>query len=246
MEADVGEAARGVELNVEGGRVGLEGEAGRGEVALAGGICGGGREGELRADGEAGGRGDGGGPDGEAVRVAEVGTSRVGREGAVEVKLFAGVVLVDVGAEAVDLVGAVFDAVQAARAGMLGYADRVAEAPADEGPLAGVVVGLGAGEGGDVEGADLGNARGFLGGGVVDVVAAAAGDEEEVGMLLGEQEGAADVARVGHVLNENALVGEGPFVGVVVPPVDPLGVGCVQCLAVSGELNAVCELWLFC
>ena len=84
----------------------------------------------------------GGGPNGEAGGVAVVTSWGGGIEKAVEVELFAGVVLVDVGGQAAELVRAVFDGVDSAGYGVFGYADRVAEAPAEEETGGGVVVGF--------------------------------------------------------------------------------------------------------
>ena len=151
------------------------------------------------------------------------------------VEFFARVVCVDVDAETVQVVGAVLDAEDAPCGGVLGDADRVAQAPADEEARGGVVVGAGGGgEAGDVEGADLGDARGLLGGEVVHVLAAASGDEEEAGLLAGEEEGARDVAAVwvGHVLDYNLSVCYRNGVGVIVPAVDVLDGGSIEGLAV--------------
>ena len=92
-------------------------------------------------------------------------------------------------------------------------------------PLAGVVVDLALAEGREVEGADLRDARHDVGREGIDVLGAAAGHEEELRVLLGEQQGAGDVARVAHVLDNGALVGEGAGRGVVVPAEDPIGRG---------------------
>lgn len=129
-------------------------------------------------------------PDRETLGVAVVATL-VGRLGAVEipkeVELLARVVLVDIFAVAGNAIDGVLDRVDAAGDGVLAYADRVAQAPAEHDAVFVVVVGLGgAGHVGDVEGADLRETVvEDLGLGLV-AVGAAARDEEVAVFLLRE------------------------------------------------------------
>lgn len=168
-----------------------------------------------------------------------------------EVELLAGVIRVNVLAVPPQVIDRVLDGPDAARRGVLGDADRVAEAPAEQRalevriralPLAGAVGGQRA----DVEGAQLRVAGVAVGGGGVVVALAAARHEQHVRVLAGQQQRAGNVARVGHVGDERAG-GRGVEAGgggVVGPRVDVVGGRGVERAAILGEGDAVVELEL--
>lgn len=103
------------------------------------------------------------------------------------VQLLAGVVAVEILAVPLDLVRRVLDAPDAAVPGILRHADRVAEAPAEHDAVGGVVQ-RSAGDRRHIEALDHGPAardrRGFH----VEVAAGAAGDEQQLRVLRGDEQ----------------------------------------------------------
>lgn len=249
VERDVGVLVLVVKLDIQRRRVGLESEARRDVLVVAGVVGDVARSiivGELVSDAQlAWLREVFGAPDGVANGVAVVaalvvvvGLANV----AVIVELLGGVVAVNVLALAGELVDRVLDRPDAA-VGVLGDADRVAQAPAEDvavEELVGARVGV---ELGQVEAADLRVARLNVAGVVVLVGLAAAGDEQGAGLLLGHEQRAGRVVRVAHVGDERLVgVAEGEGLGVVGPREDLVGGGGVEGLAVVGEGEAMVEL----
>lgn len=129
----------------------------------------------------------------------------------------------DIHAKPLYVIRAVFHRVDGARDGVFGDAHGIAQAPADD-PAGRVEVEGAVGGGfGQVEGAELGDARGDVGCAPVEVLTAAARDEQHLGLLAREQEGARDVVEAAHVDDEGALVGQGAGGGVVGPAEDFVG-----------------------
>lgn len=148
----------------------------------------------------------------------------------------------DVDAKPLDVVGAVLDRVDGARDGVFGDAHGIAQAPPDDPAGRVEVEGAAVGGFGQVEGAELGDARGDVGRAPVEVLAAAAREEQHLGLLAREQEGARDVVEAVHVDDEGALVGQGAGDGIVGPAEDFVGRRGVEGFAVGGDFDAVCEL----
>ena len=137
MEGDVADGAIFAELEVQWRHVRFEGQSWGGvvgaEVVEGGAVCELGSRDNVSIVGEFGGV-----PGGEAVWIAVIaalaGVGVVG-EGAVEVHLFAGVVLVDVHAITGILIAAVLDGVDTACDGVLCDTHTVAETPAQAFPF---------------------------------------------------------------------------------------------------------------
>lgn len=143
------------------------------------------------------------------IWVAKVGRCRGDRvaESTQVVELFSRVVSVDVDPVPGQHVDRVLDGPDAARGRVLRDADVVAHAPAQDPAVVGVVVDLPARQGAQVEDLDHGAALLDVLGAHVEVVVAAARDDELGGVLLGHGQRAADVVCVVHAADDG---GRGP------------------------------------
>lgn len=135
------------------------------------------------------------------IRVAKVRRVRRGSiaKFAKVVELLTRVVSVDVDAVPRELVDGVLDGPDTARGRVLCDADVIAQTPAEDAPVGVVVVGP---AGRDVEGLDHRSAALDVSGAQVQVVVAAAGHDERVGLLLGKGQRAADVVRIVHARDD--------------------------------------------
>lgn len=135
------------------------------------------------------------------IRVTKVGRSRRGRiaERTQVVELLTGVVGVDVDAVPRELVDRVLDGPDAAGGGVLGDANIIAQAPPQDAAIVVVVVGP---AGRHIKGLDHGAAALDVLGAHVQVVVAPPGDDEDVGLLLGHGQRAADVVCVVHAADD--------------------------------------------
>lgn len=159
------------------------------------------------------------------------------------VELLARVVSVDVDPVAREHVHRVLDGPDAARGRVLGDADVVAQAPAQDPALVGVGVGAAARQGGQVEGLDHRAAAVDVLGAGVQVRVAAARDDELVGLLLGHGQRAADVVCVVHAADDGGGRScDRAGARAVLPGEDGLGRGCVERGAVAGQRDAVSKL----